>query len=1058
MAGDDHSPTSKDAPLPASLELATLGRAIDGILGGGHHEGIDLLTESRESRAFLSQMLACQTPLLPRDAAALLMAAAPYDGVTRAVTRCSSVLSTVASPLSAHITNALLELVAPSSRDAARTALLLSLLAPCLLGKDVIEARDDGGMAALLVSHLLLTRTLVTSTQLRGEASRRGGALPFTQCLQIPSAAVRGADLVLHEDLMDGVPIEKNELESSISLLSRVGLSLGGVILVVAATPPLPEPRGQAAAAAGCSCCSLPSSSASCASASPMKTSASGPEMAAAAAAASAGSSSAETLEGGARLRVGDCVVGVNGKLLTREGLKLIMHEVRHGRDGVRSSIATVSVLRVVSSAVVVGLAELPMYGSTPSTAAEEADAGGGGGGSCSSGDASERESLVARGSSPAGRQSAGSATGSPACRVVGSTASPAIASATTRSGPPSPTPPLDPDRRGLSPSKSVGAPLSVPASGALSPSRQPRAQPSLGLRPTGATAARACGGEGSAGTAAARAFSAACAAASSSPCAAAEAIASVGAAPVRLQHGRDGGEASGADAAVTDDGVVGPSAGAISSARARGMTSSVSIESLRSHFLKEAQERAMAEGERILQQKLSEAATKAQEVIEKAEVEAEAMRLRRRSQTQAEAEEQLRRKCEQASRREIARVTREHKAAIQQLHAQHAASVAALAAAVASLGPEHAGEVEQLQALSAAVNGMVEPPSPATSKATSSNPDHDAEPAPMVLPPPLPTLLSRPESDVLRSLRGAHAEEGVGERIEEGDHEDGSAPPSAARSEASSSLFSPRQPPTPLQMKAVSSLKEALASMGAGVATASVGVQTSASVRMINPPADARVGESDGIGDGDLEDGGHEHSLPGGCAASRGGDATISDLSPDGRLRRHSSEGGATSGGGADDEASGSASDRRGYDSASSSASDRAAGQLPPRPSVLSLQSGNVRITYNPGPTGVGDRGIRCARAGGVAAAAADGGGSVRVGGAMGGAAARHKQRREERKAMRLAQLDGGGAGAAAAAGAEGWAENVAAPRPGETDLRELAASGVHVLRAPGCVLRLHT
>ena len=432
--------------------------------------------------------------------------------------------------------------------------------------------------------------------------------------------------------------------------------------------------------------------------------------------------------------------MGVNGKLLTREGLKLIMHEVRHGRDGVRSSIATVSVLRVVSSAVVVGLAELPMYGSTPSTAAEEADAGGGGGGSCSSGDASERESLVARGSSPAGRQSAGSATGSPACRVVGSTASPAIASATTRSGPPSPTPPLDPDRRGLSPSKSVGAPkraslraLSVaPAAGS----------PSLGLRPTGATAARACGGEGSAGTAAARAFSAACAAASSSPCAAAEAIASVGAAPVRLQHGRDGGEASGADAAVTDDGVVGPSAGAISSLRARHDVVGLD-RSLRSHFLKEAQERAMAEGERILQQKLSEAATKAQEVIEKAEVEAEAMRLRRRSQTQAEAEEQLRRKCEQASRREIARVTREHKAAIQQLHAQHAASVAALAAAVASLGPEHAGEVEQLQALSAAVNGMVEPPSPATSKATSSNPDHDAEPAPMVLPPPLPTLLT---------------------------------------------------------------------------------------------------------------------------------------------------------------------------------------------------------------------------------------------------------------------------------------------------------------------------
>ena len=57
------------------------------------------------------------------------------------------------------------------------------------LGKDAVEARDDDGMTAFLVSHLLLTRTLCLSSQLRGASSQLRGLI-FTHCLQVPCACV----------------------------------------------------------------------------------------------------------------------------------------------------------------------------------------------------------------------------------------------------------------------------------------------------------------------------------------------------------------------------------------------------------------------------------------------------------------------------------------------------------------------------------------------------------------------------------------------------------------------------------------------------------------------------------------------------------------------------------------------------------------------------------------------------------------------------------------------------------------------------------------------------
>ena len=124
--------------LPSTLELSSLGRAIDTLVGAGHEE-LDILSASPESDSLLTQLLSATAPLLPRDAAALLMAAVPNDGVTRAVERCSSVLSGVASPMSAHVVEALLELVAPCGYNPPRVALLMSLLAPIILGRDAVE-------------------------------------------------------------------------------------------------------------------------------------------------------------------------------------------------------------------------------------------------------------------------------------------------------------------------------------------------------------------------------------------------------------------------------------------------------------------------------------------------------------------------------------------------------------------------------------------------------------------------------------------------------------------------------------------------------------------------------------------------------------------------------------------------------------------------------------------------------------------------------------------------------------------------------------------------------
>jgi hypothetical protein len=547
--------------------------------------------------------------------------------------------------------------------------------------------------------------------------------------------------------------------------------------------------------------------------------------------------------------------------------------------------------------------------------------------------------------------------------------------------------------------------------------------------------------------------------------------------------------------------------------ARAHGLTSSASLESLRGHFLQEARERAAVEGERLLQMKLAEATRMAADVVEAAEVEAEAMRLKKRSQSQADAEAEVQRKCEIKQRREVARITREYKAAIQQLHAQHAASVAALASAVASLGPEHAGDVAQLHALSAAVGGLREPTSPSTSHAASSSDGGGADgvradgvradgvPSRPTMPPPLPSLISWPTAEAATSPSAA------------GD-DDGStwgSPSPRPSPRGAGSAASPRGQPTPLQRMAIDSLREALSAMGASMETASVGVQTG------DPDDDADDPDQAGpstdtaapsAADGELRvpegvqpaSSSSPHGLSGSDAgdgsppaagsrrrmrlssgeASHTGEEGSSDGGVDGqpaaanpRMSGHRGRQSSTEDAGADDEASASASDRRGYDSSTSSASDRPATGAPPPsasadaavggdgdslspPAVLTMQAGNVRITYNAQRSSAAGVGVCVSDATGVPAPRR-GGGS--------GLAERHRQRREMLKAARRMPQGSGRCEPSVAAMSTPGADscgNDCSSVGGQATVapleRELSVAGVHVLRAPGCILRIHS
>ena len=176
----------------SSASLSALGRTIDEQVASVG-ESVDILASSVAAATLLERLQECESdaPLLNQAAATSLIVVTPHDSLTAAYARVELVLQ-VLPPYSGHTIERLLDLVAPSARDVPRVALLAGVLTLALVGRQSVDARDDNGLAAWKATHLMLAHTL------EGAASRGlPHPVPFTQCLQLPIAALRGATLEL---------------------------------------------------------------------------------------------------------------------------------------------------------------------------------------------------------------------------------------------------------------------------------------------------------------------------------------------------------------------------------------------------------------------------------------------------------------------------------------------------------------------------------------------------------------------------------------------------------------------------------------------------------------------------------------------------------------------------------------------------------------------------------------------------------------------------------------------------------------------------------------------
>ena len=213
----------------ASTTLSALGRTIDeqvASLG----ESVDLLGATAAAATLLDRLQECESdaPLLNQAAATSLVVVTPSDGLTAAYARVELVLQ-VLPPYSGHTIERLLDLVAPSARDVPRVALLAGILTLALVGRQSMDARDDNGLAAWKATHLMLAHTL------EGAASRGlPHSVPFTHCVQLPIAALRGATLELSEELIEGLAIKtSSRMESKHAALERRRVPLASAIVVV---------------------------------------------------------------------------------------------------------------------------------------------------------------------------------------------------------------------------------------------------------------------------------------------------------------------------------------------------------------------------------------------------------------------------------------------------------------------------------------------------------------------------------------------------------------------------------------------------------------------------------------------------------------------------------------------------------------------------------------------------------------------------------------------------------------------------------------------------------
>ena len=302
----------------SSSSSTLLAAAVDEHISSGLH--VNLLGRTQAAASLLSTLQDCETdPVLDKAASASLIAVTPSDGLTSAQTRVSSVMRSV-TPLKAHLLESFFTLVAPSASDAPRSALMISLLLPALLGRGSLE-REDGGLAAWKAVHMLL------ANELAGSAARGFGHAdtPFTRVITLPSASLAGVEIGLAEALVEGLQIRRDSHESVASCLEKRRMPLAGDLLVV---------YSEAA--------DIPSNGSTLPWEDAMR------NTSAFRSGAPLGSPSRFRIGGGEtagapsppehQLRVGDAIIGVSGKLLSPVLAKYVLGEARRPLDSRGSS------------------------------------------------------------------------------------------------------------------------------------------------------------------------------------------------------------------------------------------------------------------------------------------------------------------------------------------------------------------------------------------------------------------------------------------------------------------------------------------------------------------------------------------------------------------------------------------------------------------------------------------------------------------------------------------------------------------------------------------------
>jgi len=590
----------------SSSSSTLLAAAVDEHISSGLH--VNLLGRTQAAASLLSTLQDCETdPVLDKAASASLIAVTPSDGLTSAQTRVSGVMRSV-TPLKAHLLESFFTLVAPSASDAPRSALMISLLLPALLGRGSLE-REDGGLAAWKAVHMLL------ANELAGSAARGFGHAdtPFTRVITLPSASLAGVEIGLAEALVEGLQIRRDSHESVASCLEKRRMPLAGDLLVV---------YSEAA--------DIPSNGSTLPWEDAMR------NTSAFRSGAPLGSPSRFRIGGGEaagapsppehQLRVGDAIIGVTGKLLSPALAKYVLGEARRpldSRGSSESAALSLIVLRTMPAEDARSMAAEALPGRPPLNERAPAPAPMGAVLSAvpaaAAGGPSGLRAAVQTSSQPA------RPTGFDAVAIRGDqrqshanqrpTGFDALARAKAREEAP------------------ITAPNTATATGFSAGAQPSSARQWLGGSSTptlpGAVAAAS-------GLVIPRSM-------------------------VAGDHGAARAKLGSTLAGMTKSGMAEESPATMRHAAAHAST----LEELRHNLVEEALDRARVEGESMLQRHEEVAAARAAAMLDHAEIEAEAVRLMKRSHTQASAEAEIRAQLEWERQQELKELKERHEAEV---------------------------------------------------------------------------------------------------------------------------------------------------------------------------------------------------------------------------------------------------------------------------------------------------------------------------------------------------------------------------------------------------------